>query len=184
MIIFKEVLTKGNWIKGIFFSLAFAFFFIFLNPKLVMRERQPRNAHYVQCKQKLEKALINSGEGANHFRGLLQTATFCKWRGLLWFSFGELELWHFNGFMLEVLPKAFIASLVCDYNFLEKVNAGRLIDLVFSVPVLTSWKTVTQAPSNLNKPWAELEPFWRIKAQYFSASDLKWRDTNAKQPFW
>lgn len=148
-----------------------------------MRERQPRSTHYVHCKQELEKALINSGEEANHFRGLLQTATFCKWRGLLCFSFSELQLWHFNEFMLEVLSKAFIASLVCYYNF-EEVNEGRLIDLVFSAPVLPSLKSVTQVWSNLNKPGAELEPFWRIKAQCFSASDLKRQDANAKQLFW
>jgi len=109
-----------------------------------MRERQLRKAYYAHCKQKSEKALINSGEEVNHFRGLLQTGTFCKWRGLLCFSFSEWQLWHFNGFMLEVLSKAFIASLACYYNFLEEVNAKRLIDLVFSAPVLPSLKSVTR----------------------------------------
>lgn len=94
-------------------------------------------------------------------------------KGLLWFSFNELQLLHFNGFMLEVLSRAFIASLVCCYNFLQEVTVGRLIDLVFNAPNLPSLKSVTQVTSNLNKPWTDLEPFWSIKAQYFSACDFK-----------
>lgn len=80
-------------------------------------------------------------------------------KGLLWFSFNELQLLHFNGFMLEVLSRAFIASLVCSYNFLQEVTVGRLIDLVFNAPNLPSLKSVTQVTSNLNKPWTDLEPF-------------------------
>lgn len=109
------------------------FFLFFLNPKLVMREQELRNTHNVHCKQKLGKALISSWEGPDHFRRLLQASSSWKWRRPLWFSFSELLLLHFSGFLLEVLSKHFIASLVWCYHSSES-ECGKMNRLSIQCP--------------------------------------------------